>query len=188
MDERYRLFSRYNNMSMTLTRGIILLRIKMMSAMSVLVYLLQRITFFQSLGIKFSSYLMSTVDSKSFYYVSVISIMNSYILLKILSVCGCSERFSKERVCIYSLGNVPASMFTISIRLWKVTTFFGKRSVVSLSCSDWLLTSTYQLMTRLGIIIPSLRRRKRVREESSSGTVVLALLSVRSFASITLFD
>jgi len=60
----------------------------------------------------------------------------------------------RERVCICRLGTcLPTSMFIISIRLER-TASFDTISVVLLSRSDWpLLTTTYWLMRRLGIIV-----------------------------------
>jgi len=105
-------------------------------------------------------------------------------LLMILFGYDRIERLSKERVLYVRFGTCLPTRYVYNFDKTLEGTF-GTVSVVSLSRP--LMTSTHRLTRRLGIIVP-LCRRKLVPEERSNGTIVLALLSVQSFASITLFD
>jgi len=70
------------------------------------------------------------------------------------------------------------------------TAFFGTISGLFSCCHALIATIDNHVSAdeKTGDNRFPLRRRKRVREERSNGTVVLALLSIQSFASITLFD
>jgi len=66
-----------------------------------------------------------------------------FVTLRILQVSDCNRRFSEERVRICTIWNVPAErMFTNFDRTLERTFEPDKRSVVSLSHPDWLITST----------------------------------------------
>jgi len=89
---------------------------------------------------------------------------------------------SRKRESIYVRLKGAYQTVCLQFRLWKESLLrYDKRSVV-LSHPDWpLITRTHRLMRRrLGIIDFSLRRKKRIREESSNETVVLAPLNVQT--------
>jgi len=96
----------------------------------------------------------------------------------------CIRYFALSRACQHGVYNLDKTLERIAS--------FSKISglLFSLSRPDWpLMTSTHRLMRRLGIIVASLHREKAsARREIERKSCTVALLSVQSFASITLFD